>query len=251
MIFNIFKSKPTLKDLMPDGFIDIHSHVLPGIDDGAKNKKDSLELILEMKKLGFAKIIGTPHTYTGIYDNSNETIINSFKSISNDIPKDLSVSYASEYMLENNIIEKAKNKELLCLKKNYLLTEMSYISAPINLYEIIFELRLNDYEPIIAHPERYRFYHNSFKKLIKLKNMGCKFQINLLSLVGFYGNDVMKMTEKLIENKMADFVGSDVHNINQLHLINSQNSRYKKIRIKNRNIDELEKIFERNFKYFK
>ena len=83
MIFNLFKSKPTLNELIPKGFVDIHSHILPGIDDGAKNVEESLKLISEMKKLGFAKIITTPHTYPGLYDNTNDTILKSFNSIKN------------------------------------------------------------------------------------------------------------------------------------------------------------------------
>ena len=78
MIFNLLKSKPTLKELIPEGFVDIHSHILPGIDDGAKNIKESLELIEKMNEMGFSKIIGTPHTYPGLYENTNESIKKSF-----------------------------------------------------------------------------------------------------------------------------------------------------------------------------
>ena len=82
MIFNLFKAKPTLKELIPNGFVDIHSHILPGIDDGAKNIEESIKLISEMKKMGFSKIIGTPHTFPGLYENTNETIKKSFEKIS-------------------------------------------------------------------------------------------------------------------------------------------------------------------------
>ena len=107
MIFNLFKSKPSLKELIPDRFVDIHSHILPEIDDGAKNVKESLVLISEMKQMGFSKIIGTPHTYPGLYDNTNYSIENSFNKISKKIDSDVEVSFASEYMLDKQLIEKA------------------------------------------------------------------------------------------------------------------------------------------------
>ena len=100
MIFNLFKSKPTLKDLIPEGFVDIHSHILPGIDDGAKNIEDSLVLISEMRELGFSKIIGTPHTYPGLHDNTKKTIKDSFEKLKNNKPDKIQLGYASEYMLD-------------------------------------------------------------------------------------------------------------------------------------------------------
>ena len=210
MIFNLFKSKPTLKELIPEGFVDIHSHILPGIDDGAKNIDESLSLISEMRKLGFSKIIGTPHIYPGLHNNTNESIKKSFKKISGKIS---GINYASEYMIDDSLIEKASKKQLLCLKDNYILIEMSFFSAPINLYETIFNLRINGYVPVLAHPERYRFLFDDFNQFFKLKKVGCKFQLNLLSLTGYYGKDVALIADKLLKNNMINYTGSDIHNI--------------------------------------
>ena len=180
MIFNLLESKPTLRELIPEGFIDIHSHILPGIDDGAKTVDESLELISEMKKMGFSKIIGTPHTYPNLYDNSFKSIKKSFNLLNKSKNlKDVKIGYASEYMLDKSVIEKAKNKTLLCIKDNYVLVEMSFISEPIGLYEIIYEIKVNGYTPILAHPERYLFLDS--KDFYKLKKFGCLFQANLLS----------------------------------------------------------------------
>lgn len=242
MIFNLFKSKPTLKELIPKGFVDIHSHILPGIDDGAKNIKQSLELISEMKKLGFSKIIGTPHTYPGLYENTNKTILKSYEILKSKLNFEIKLSYASEYMLEDSIIEKAKNKTLLCIKENYLLVEMSYISAPINLHEIIYELKINGYIPVIAHPERYYFLHNNFDKYLELKKIGCLFQGNLLSSTNYYGSYVNKTFEKLIGNNLIDFTGTDIHLISHIDAFN------KKIKIDS--VKLFEKLLEKNF-YFK
>jgi protein-tyrosine phosphatase len=100
---------------------------------------------------------------------------------------------------------------LLTLKDNYVLVEMSYINAPIQLYDVLFDLQVAGYIPVLAHPERYLFYHNNFNEYSKLKRAGCLFQLNLLAVVGYYGEGVAKIAEQLLEKGMYDFVGSDVH----------------------------------------
>lgn len=241
MIFNLFKSKPTLKELIPNGFVDIHSHVLPGIDDGAKNLNESLNLISEMRKLGFSKIIGTPHTYEGVHNNTNETIKKSFVKLKNNIHKSINLSYASEYMTDSSLIKKAKEKTLMCLKDNYVLVEMSYLAAPINIFDIIFELKVNGYIPIMAHPERYIFLHNKLEQYFKLKKVGCLFQLNLLSATTFYGVQTAKITDKLLKYDLIDFVGSDIHN--QRHINGFEN----KVVIKQ--INKIHKAISKN-KFF-
>lgn len=187
-MFHIFSgNKPKLSDLIPAGFTDIHSHVLPNIDDGCKNMKESISLINEIKNFGISKIYATPHTYPGLYDNTNIGIINSYKELSKENKNDIIINYASEYLLDPSLIYKAKEKTLLTLKNNYVLVEMSFFSAPNMLHEILFEIQINGYKPILAHPERYRFLFNDINNYYKLKNLGCSFQINLFSLTGYYG----------------------------------------------------------------
>ena len=240
MIFNFLKSKPKLKELIPDGFIDIHSHVLPGIDDGAKNIEQSIELIMKMKNLGFSKIIGTPHTYPGLYDNTSDSIKKSYEKLKKKLPENINIDYASEYMLEKSIIEKAQNNKLLCLKANYVLVEMSFISKPIGLYEILFEIKVNGYIPVIAHPERYLFI-KSIKEYDKLKKYGCLFQANLLSATDYYGMYVRKNLEKLIDNEIIDFIGSDIHNKQHIKAFENQVSISK--------IEKLNQIIENNSQF--
>ena len=217
MIFNLFKSKPTLRELIPKGFVDIHSHILPGIDDGAKDIHESLKLISEMKKIGFSKIIGTPHTYPGLYNNSDKSIKASFDTLKNKLNEEIEIDYSSEYMIDESLFKKINDSKLLTLKDNYILIEMSYISAPIYLNEIIFELQLAGYIPVLAHPERYLFMFNDINKYFKLKSLGCNFQMNLLSSTGYYGNKVANFCDKLLKNKLVDFVGSDIHSIDQIN----------------------------------
>jgi len=237
-MFNIFRKKPILADLIPEGFVDIHSHILPGIDDGAKNIEESLSLISQMKEMGFTKIIGTPHTYQGLYDNTNESIKGSFNLLKKSLKEDIEIDYASEYMIDGSLLKRGEEKSLLTLKDNYVLVEMSFISKPLDFYDIIFNLQLNEYKIILAHPERYSFYFNDFKAYHKLKSIGCKFQINLLSTTGYYGDDVLKITDKLLKDSLVNFTGSDIHSQKHIEYM------YKNLRINE--IDELEKAMERN-----
>lgn len=242
MIFNLFKSRPTLSELIPNGFVDIHSHVLPGIDDGAKNIEQSINMIKEMKKLGFSEIIGTPHTYQGLYENTNKSIKKSYNLLKPNLPNNINLSFASEYMLDMTVVDKAQKNNLLCIKDNLVLVELSYVSPPINLHQIIFEIILNGYTPVIAHPERYLYFHNRMKELKKLKKNRCLFQMNLLSTTNYYGKLVSEFSEKLLKNEFIDFVGSDIHNIRHLHEFE------KKIKI--RNVKELNRVIENNCKFF-
>ena len=241
MIFNLFKSKPTLKELIPEGYVDIHSHILPGIDDGPKNPKESIKLISEMGKMGFSKIIATPHTYPGLYDNTKESIKNSFEIVQNKLRNDIIISYASEYMLDVSIIDKSRNKKLLCIKDNYVLVEMSFFSQPLELHEIIYEVLSNGYKPILAHPERYLFY-NSLKEYYKLKKFGCLFQVNLLSATDYYGKRERMVLDMLLKNEMVDFIGSDIHNEQQILCFND------KIRKNDKN--SFEECLEKNNIFF-
>ena len=243
-MFSIFKSKPVLRELIPNNYVDIHSHILPGIDDGAKNNKDSQFILTEMKKLGFKKAITTPHTIKNVWDNSKTDIENTYAKLKADLPnqtQDLQLKVASEYFMDENFLELFKSESLLTLKENCVLVEMSYLNPPIQLFEILFELQLKGYKPVLAHPERYNFYHNNFKVYEQLKKAGCFFQMNLLSSVGYYGKDVAITADKLLEKGLIDFVGSDIHHEN--HIKSFEN----KIIIKN--VSELEKTINANI-YF-
>ncbi len=242
MVFNLFKSKPTLKELIPNGFVDIHSHILPGIDDGAKNIKESLKLISEMKKIGFSKIIGTPHTYPGLYNNTTASIKKAFDLVKKNNIENIEIELASEYLIDSYILEKAEKNDILTLKDNFILIETSFLGMPKNFEDVIFNLRMMDFNPVLAHPERYRFLHKDFKTLNKLKRMGCYFQLNLLSLVGYYGDDILKMSDELLKKNIIDFVGSDIHS--KRHIIAFD----KKIR--SNNIKLIENIIENNIKIF-
>ena len=144
MFFSLFNEKIKLIDLIPDGFIDIHSHVLPGIDDGPKDIEASQILISRMIDLGFSKIIATPHTYMGVYNNTNNKIKRKYDDIVKLMGEKINLSYASEYFLDEHFSKKCDEKSLLTLSKNYVLVETSFLSAPYNLYDLIFQMDLKN-----------------------------------------------------------------------------------------------------------
>lgn len=213
-MFSFFKTKPLLKELIPSGFVDIHSHILYGIDDGAKTIDDTRNLIGSMKSLGFSKAITTPHTTPLVWDNSKEEILDKFTETVTALPEEttsIQLGVASEYLMDESFLRRLNEESLLTLKDKYVLVEMSYINPPIQLFDILFELRTQGYEVILAHPERYNFYHSDMAMYKKLKKAGCYFQLNLLSVTGYYGDHVLKAADILLRENLFDFVGSDIH----------------------------------------
>lgn len=218
-----FRSKtPLLSDLIPDNYVDIHSHLLPGIDDGAKDMNDTKSLINSLQKIGFKEFITTPHIFEGIWENTSDSIELNLQKTNAQLTN-CKLRAAAEYMLDSYFYDRLKKGEkLLTLKENLVLIEMSYLNAPIQLYDIIFEIQLQGYKPILAHPERYLFYGNKFDEFLKLKKSGCLFQLNLLSTTGYYGLGVSKITQKLLDNNLYDFVGSDVHHEKHIKALSSK-----------------------------
>lgn len=214
-MFFLKKNKPLLKDLIPQGHTDIHSHLLPGIDDGAKNIENTVSLISGMRELGFGQFITTPHIINSVWDNTAQSIQGEHENTIGLLEKqglDVPLKAAAEYMMDSYFFDLLKKGgSLLTLKEDYVLVEMSYIAAPMQLYDFLFELQLAGYKPILAHPERYLFYYHNFEEYDRLKRAGCLFQLNLLSTVGYYGQQVTQLTQKLLEKEMYDFTGSDLH----------------------------------------
>jgi len=217
------KKKISLTELFPVDFVDIHSHLLPGIDDGAKDLNHSIALIKKMRSYGIKNFITTPHVLGDVYPNSSSIIKEKLAEVKAELLKqnitDVSISAAAEYMMDEQFSILLKENDILTLKDNFILVEMSYFNAPFNLYEILFEIQLKGYKPVLAHPERYNFFHNNFETYYKLKKAGCLFQLNLLSLTPQYGKNVQKVSAKLLNENMYDFVGTDTHHHNHLELL--------------------------------
>ncbi len=240
-MLSIFKSKPLLKDLIPKNFVDIHSHLLPGIDDGSKSVEETVSLMTQMNGLGINHFITTPHIFTNVWDNTEAVITKKLGDTKLELkPQNCYNTFeaGAEYMIDSFFMKRLETEKLLTLKDNYLLIEMSYLNPPIQLFEILFEIQLAGYKPILAHPERYLFYHKNYKEFHKLKNSGCLFQLNLLATVGYYGKNIELITEKLLHDNFYDFVGSDTHH--QKHLDAFQ----QKVNVKS--LPQLEKAFNNN-----
>ncbi|WP_142786042.1 tyrosine-protein phosphatase [Changchengzhania lutea] len=218
-MFNFFKKKIYLKDLLED-FVDIHCHILPSIDDGAANMQESLDLIKGLRKLGIKEFIATPHIMQDFYPNNAETISKSYEnlleSISSQTRRAIDINPAAEYMLDTHFETLLKEKHLFTLKKNYVLVELSYFQPPINLEELIFNIKMQGYIPVLAHPERYVYYSDNLGYYKRLKDLGCLFQLNLLSLSDHYGSTTEKTAQYLIANNLIDFAGTDTHRMEHI-----------------------------------
>ena len=217
------KKKILLSDFFPENFIDIHSHLLPGIDDGAKNMDDSIRLITKMASYGITNFITTPHVLGTVYPNSSDTIKEKLEEVRAELLKrnikNITINAAAEYMLDEGLSLRLANDDILTIKDHFVLVEMSYFSAPMNLFDVLLEIQIKGYKPILAHPERYNFYHNDFQKFYKLKQAGCLFQLNLLSLTEQYGKNVQKVTHQLLKENLYDFVGTDTHHYQHLEIL--------------------------------
>lgn len=217
------KKKIPITDFFTNDFVDIHSHLLPGIDDGATDIEDSISLIETMRSYGIKNFITTPHVLGDVYPNTPEIIKEKLSEVQEVLKErgmvDVTISAAAEYMLDEKFSEILNKRKVLALRESFILVEMSYFSAPMNLYELLFEIQLKGYKPVLAHPERYNFYHNDFENYYKLKKAGCLFQLNFLSLTEQYGKNVQKISEKLLQLGMYDFIGTDTHHSRHLNLL--------------------------------
>lgn len=208
---------------------DIHSHILPGLDDGSSDMETSLELVKALSDAGINQLICTPHIISDIYRNTPEKInaaLTTLRSACKNTGLHTNITAAAEYMLDDRFMELLRAKEpLLTLSKKYILTELSYATMPNNLEQIAFEINISDYLPLMAHPGRYYYYHNNYDVYYRLKELGFFLQVNLLSLTGHYGKAVKKAAEFLFKNNLVDFVGSDVHHIGHVALLTNGRNR--------------------------
>lgn len=224
-LFSIFKKKrPRLEtpvDLSVLGS-DIHSHFIPGIDDGAKTIEDTVEMIREMHNLGYKKVITTPHIMGDFYRNTPEIILNGLKKVKEALKQaniPIAIEAAAEYYLDYDLERKIDEGQLLTFGTNNVLFEVSYLNAPENLFHTIFRMQTLGYQPVLAHPERYNFWHNDFSKYENLVEKGVKLQLNINSLTGYYSVSTQKIAEQLIDKDMISYVGTDCHHMGHINLL--------------------------------
>lgn len=224
-MFNLFKKKKNNAPVprhLPFA-IDIHSHILPGIDDGSPDIETSLQLIEGLCNQGIKKTIATPHIIGDLYRNTPQTINSALQQVQQACRQKgllIEITAAAEYMMDDYFIELLKKDEpLLTLHKNLLLTEIPFTATPENLEEIVALINEKGYKPVLAHPERYHYFQQDFDTYFYLRKIGFILQVNLLSLTGYYGSKAEKAANFIFENKLASLVGTDLHHHKHLEKI--------------------------------
>lgn len=218
-MFSFFK-KTTKKELPADvpadfSFLgcDMHSHLVPGIDDGAKSLELSVDFIRSLHDKGYRKLITTPHIHLEFYDNRKDKILRHFAALKKFIQDqriNIELEVAAEYFLDNLFLSGILPEGLLTFSGNHVLVEVSMAGWPRNFSDIIFAIQSDGYNPVLAHPERY-LYEVDHKVYQQLKDKGVKMQLNMLSLAGYYGKNVKTLAERFMEHNLYDFCGTDMH----------------------------------------
>ena len=197
----------------------MHSHLIPKIDDGSQSTQETIEMLKYMHEMGLKKIITTPHIISDLYPNTPSNILNSFnllkqEIVSENIPIEFEVS--AEHYLDEFLMQSLDRDDILPFGGKYLLFETSFMSKPAVLEDFIFKVISKGLKPVMAHPERYIYFQNSWDLLTEILDRGTLFQINISSLSGFYSRQAKIIAQKLIDTGRVHFLGTDAHNIEHL-----------------------------------
>ncbi len=231
-IFNFFgKKKEVLQPFDLSRFkVDIHSHLIPGIDDGSQTMDETIAMLTKFQSLGYKKVITTPHVMSDSFPNTSENILAGLEDVRAELKKvglTIEIEAAAEYYFDETFIAKIKTKDLLTFGDNYVLLEFAFHSPPQYIDQMFFELQSRDYRPVVAHFERYMYYLGKIDQATEWRRKGINIQININSLFGHYGPDIKKQAERLIDAGEFDFIGTDCHRIEHLMLLeNSLTSPY-------------------------
>lgn len=220
-MLSFFKKTPklTFAEILK---VDIHSHLIPGIDDGSPDMKTSISFLENMLELGYEKVITTPHIMMDFYPNTNKGILEGLAALKMELKKrniKIKVEAAAEYFLDSHFEQLLIDNDILSIgPKKYVLVEMSFISPSPNFENYIFNLLTKGYTPILAHPERYNYWHGNNKIFPYIRELGCLMQINITSLLGYYGKPIKNLAYSLIKAGYIDFLGTDMHHDKHLKL---------------------------------
>jgi protein-tyrosine phosphatase len=213
-----FASPDAPADTLPAGpvwQVDLHNHLLPGVDDGVKTTEDSLTCLTKFAEWGIRHVICTPHVSQDYYPNRPDELRQAAVLLARAVAEaelPLTVTVAAEYMMDELFDKHLNEGTLLSFgAARYVLIETGWAAAPFQLEQWLFSMQLKGYTPVLAHPERYSYYRDEWAKLTSLREHGCLFQLNLMSLAGRYGSSAQQMAEKLIDRKMVEFIASDLH----------------------------------------
>jgi tyrosine-protein phosphatase YwqE len=193
---------------------DMHSHFIPGIDDGAKTIEDSVTLIKSMVALGYTSIITTPHIMVDYYPNTSKIILDGLETVQHALKEhkiEVKMRAAAEYYIDEHFVKLLETEPLLTIYKNEVLVECSMMYEPPMLTDVLFNMVTSGYRPVLAHPERYLFFHNNLERYTELKDRGCLMQLNTLAITGYYGKSIKSIAEELLARGMYDYLGTDMH----------------------------------------
>lgn len=219
-IFNIFSKKEPLK--LPFT-TDIHCHIIPGVDDGSPDLETSVKLVRHMQSWGISRIIASPHVTEETFENTAETLDPPLESLNKELARlgiNIPVTRSSENRIDDYFRMLLDKGLVKTLPNDYILVECSFIQEPWELDQFLYELRVKGLRPILAHPERYFYFHErDYGRYKQLHDMGTYFQVNVLSLAGGYSKTEKKVAEGMIERGMVDFLGTDLHNFRHVGVI--------------------------------
>ncbi len=204
--------------------VDIHSHLLPGIDDGAPTMDHTIGMLRKFEELGYQKLILTPHIMSGVYDNTSEIILKKLdevRTVSQELGLKLILEASAEYYFDETLFERVRKKDLLPFHGNHILFEFSFRNQPSQVEDLVFGLKSAGYQPVLAHFERYMYFHPSIEVARSLRERGCYIQVNLNSFTGHYGPDVKNQAIRLLKAGLIDILGSDCHRLQHLELLES------------------------------
>ena len=202
--------------------VDMHSHFLPEIDDGAANLSVSKKMVQQLTGLGYRKLFATPHIMTDVYQNTLQTIYKAKETLNNELVKEnisTEITFAAEYMLDEGLMDNNKQHDFLTMGKNFILIELPYFNEPPNLLDVFFQLNLQGYKVILAHPERYVYWYDDFSKFEQLKDRDVYFQLNILTFGEMYALPTKKIIDNLVKHNMVEFLGTDIHDDQQIEII--------------------------------
>lgn len=230
-MFGLFNKKKSDTVSLPYT-TDIHSHIIPGIDDGSPDVEHSVALVKQMQEWGVKRIITTPHVTEETFENTPETITAAYNLLKEALGEDApEIIFSAEYRMDENFLKHVKNDILIPLPGNHILIENSFLQPFWDLKGLIYQLQLKGFNPILAHPERYAYYYDEKEIYTDIYNSGCMFQLNWLSLAGYYGKETRNIAYWLIEKGYVDFLGTDLHNRRHARAITEflQTKEYRKL----------------------
>lgn len=195
---------------------DIHCHILPGVDDGSPDVDTSVELVKRMLNWGIERIIATPHITESTFPNTPDVLDPALQELQDALAKtspDIDLTRASENRIDDFFRSELAKGQITTFPNKYILVENSFLQEPWQLDQFLFDLKIQGYHPVLAHPERYYYYFEEHpERYEQLHRAGTLFQINVLSLAGAYSKKEKRTAEKLIEKGFVDFLGTDLHN---------------------------------------